>query len=440
MRTTQSGFTSATATLRPHPITRELAPKAGVFRRESGQAAVIVTLMIVVLCGLAGLAVDEGVFQNDRRRMQAAADSAAIAGDQEILSGNSDQIALAARNDAEKNGFANGSNSISVTVNNPPLIGSYSGDNNAVEVVVSAPRPTYFLNVLGISTINISTRAVAHLGNAPYCIMTLDPSDQNSLSLFGVALLQTCGIVDDSNSNHAFGIFGVALWHASSIGIVGNYDFDLLPFVSPKPVTGIAPVHDPLARLQPPAVGGCDHINYSLGLISIATMNPGTYCGGITLTGVAILHLNPGTYVIRGGGLNILGASLITGTGVTFYITGDSTYAYKGVNIAAVNVHSLTAPTSGPLEGILFFQDRDISTGTATSNPNTIVGAALARYEGTFYFPTTVLNYTINASVAKYTAMVADKININLVAAGVVNNDYSSLADGSPLKAVVLGE
>ena len=407
---------------------------------QSGQVVVLAVMMTAVLCGLAGLAVDEGVFQNDRRQMQAAADSAAIAGDQEILAGNSDSITSAAFTDAQKNGFTNGSNNVTVTVNNPPLSGSYSADSNAVEVIVSAPRPTYFLNAIGISTVNVSTRAVAHLGNAPYCIMTLDPDDQNSLSLFGVALLQTCGIVNNSNSDHAFGIFGVALWHASSIGIVGNYDFDLLPFVSPKPVTGIAPVRDPLARLQPPAVGGCDHINYSLGLISIATMNPGTYCGGITLTGAAVLTLNPGTYVIRGGGLNILGASLITGTGVTFYITGDSTYPYQGVNIAAVNVHSLTAPTSGPLEGILFFQDRDISTATATANPNTIVGAALARYEGTFYFPTTVLNYTINASVAKYTAMVADKIKINLVAAGVVNNDYSSLADGSPLKTVTLGE
>ena len=283
-------------------------------------------------------------------------------------------------------------------------------------------------------------RAVAHLGNAPYCIMTLDPTDQNSLSLFGVALLQTCGVVNDSNNNHAFGIFGVALWHASSIGVVGNYDFDLLPFVSPTPVTGIAPMHDPLARLQPPSIGGCDHTNYSLGPVGIATMNPGTYCGGITLTGAAILNLNPGTYIIRGGGLNILGTSLIAGSGVTFYITGDSTYPYKGVDIAAVSVHSLTAPTSGPLEGILFFQDRGISTATAGANPNTIVGAALARYEGTFYFPTTTLNYTINASVAAYTAMVAYQIKINLVAAGTVNNDYSSLADGSPLKSVALGE
>jgi Flp pilus assembly protein TadG len=409
-------------------------------KRESGQVVVLVVLMIAVLCGLTGLAVDEGMFQTDRRKMQAAADSAAIAGDEEILSGNSDSISTAAMTDAGKNGFTNGSDNVTVTVNNPPQSGSYSGDNNAVEVTVSAQRPTYFLNALGMSTINVSTRAVAHLGNAPYCIDTLNPTAANSLSLFGVALLQTCGIVNNSTSDHAFGIFGVALWHASSIGIVGNYDFDLLPFVSPRPVTGIAPVRDPLARLQPPSFGGCDHTNFSLGLISIATMNPGVYCGGITLTGAAILHLNPGTYVIRGGGLNILGASVIAGSGVTFYITGDSTYPYKGVNIAAASVHSLTAPTSGAMEGILFFQDRDISAATAAANPNNIVGAALARYEGTFYFPTTTLNYTINASVAAYTAMVADQIKINLVAAGYVNNDYSSLADGSPLKAVTLGE
>ena len=254
-------------------------------------------------------------------------------------------------------------------------------------------------------------------------------------------LLQTCAIVDDSNASKAFGIFGVALWHASSIGIVGNYDFDLLPFVSPTPVTGIAPVKDPLAHLQAPTVGSnCDHTNYSLGLISIGTISPGVYCGGITISGVAVLHLQPGTYVIRGGGINVLGAAVMLGTGVTFYLTGDSTYPYAGVNILGATINSLVAPTSGAMEGILFFQDRTISAATAAANPNTIVGASLARYEGTFYFPTTKLNYTINASIAAYTAIVADTININLVAAGAVNNDYSSLADGSPLKAATLAE
>ena len=80
-----------------------------------------------------------------------------------------------------------------------------------------------------------------------------------------------------------------------------------------------------------------------------------------------------------------------------------------------------------------------LSNGS-TNGRVVIVGASLARYEGAFSFPTTKLNYTINASVAAYTALVADTININLVAAGSVNNDYSSLADGSPLKAATLAE
>jgi hypothetical protein len=189
-----------------------------------------------------------------------------------------------------------------VTVNNPPLNGPHSGDSSAVEVIVSRVQPTTLLKFVNISTIKISARAVAIEGNAPYCIMALNPTATNAISLFGAALLQTCAIVDDSNDSKAFGIFGVALWHASSIGIVGGYDFDLLPFVLPKPVTGIAPVKDPLAHLNAPSIGSCDHTNYSLGPIGIGTLYPGVYCGGITITGLAVLHLQPGTYVIRGGG------------------------------------------------------------------------------------------------------------------------------------------
>ena len=407
---------------------------------QSGQATVLLALLLTILLACASIASDFGLFQNDRRKMQNAADSAAMAGEQEINAGDSGNAVAAAKNDAALNGYTDGVGQITVTVNNPPQSGPHSGDSSAVEAIVSRVEPTRLLKFVGISTIKISARAVAIEGNAPYCIMALDPTATDSISLFGAALLQTCAIVDDSNASNAFGIFGVALWHASSIGIVGGYDFDLLPFVSPQPVTGIAPVKDPLAQLQAPSVGSCDHTNYSLGPIGIGTLSPGVYCGGMTITGLAILHLQPGTYVMMGGGLNVAGAAVITGTGVTFYLTGDSTYPYGGVNILGATVNSLVAPTSGPMEGILFFQDRTISAAAAAANPNTIVGASLARYEGTFYFPTTKLNYTINASVAAYTAIVADTININLAAVGAVNNDYSSLADGSPLKAATLAE
>jgi hypothetical protein len=293
---------------------------------QSGQVTALVALILAVFLACASVASDFGLFQNDRRKMQNAADSAAMAGEQEINVGDGGDVVSAARGDAALNGYTDGASQITVTVNNPPQSGPHSGDSNAVEVIVSRVAPTMLLKFVGIPTIKISARAVAIEGNAPYCIMALDPTATGAIFLFGAALLQTCAIVDDSNASKAFGIFGIALWHASSIGIVGNYDFDLLPFVSPTPVTGIAPVKDPLAHLQAPTVGSnCDHTNYSLGLISIDTISPGVYCGGITISGVAVLHLQPGTYVVRGGGINVLGAAVMLKTGVTFYLTGDST-------------------------------------------------------------------------------------------------------------------
>jgi uncharacterized membrane protein len=52
--------------------------------RQSGQTTVRVGLILTVLLVCVSIASDFGLFQNDRRKMQNAADSAAMAGEQEI--------------------------------------------------------------------------------------------------------------------------------------------------------------------------------------------------------------------------------------------------------------------------------------------------------------------------------------------------------------------
>jgi hypothetical protein len=218
-------------------------------------------------------------------------------------------------------------------------------------------------------------------------------------------------------------------------------------------VTGSPPVPDPFARLQAPAFDGshCDHINYQVPLIGIPppTIDPGVYCGGITspVASVGTLTLNPGTYILRGGGLQFTGVAILKNAktggdghgGVTFYITGDSTYPYEGVNLTGAAINSLNAPTSGPYEGILFFQDRSIPSSTASAHPNTIIGVTLARYEGVLYFPTTKLIYA-GANLAAYTIIVADQIQFPLANVTYIYSDYSSLSHGNPIKAPVLAE
>lgn len=136
----------------------------------------------------------------------------------------------------------------------------------------------------------------------------------------------------------------------------------------------------------------------------------------------------------------------MVGSGVTFYLTGNSTYPYKGVDIDIANVNSLSAPTSGAMEGILFFQDRNISASDATNNPNTIFGANLSKYEGTLYFPNTALSITgvsganTSQTGALYTVIIADTVHFTGVSYTEIDDNYSLLEDGSPVKSVALTE
>jgi uncharacterized membrane protein len=86
--------------------------------RESGQALIFVGLSLVVLTAVVGLAIDLGYLRYTKRRLQTAADSAAIAGASELNNGN---FVTAALNDSKSNGFENGVNGVTVTPHNPPV-------------------------------------------------------------------------------------------------------------------------------------------------------------------------------------------------------------------------------------------------------------------------------------------------------------------------------
>jgi hypothetical protein len=157
------------------------------------------------------------------------------------------------------------------------------------------------------------------------------------------------------------------------------------------------------------------------------------YCNGINLTAAAgTVTFNPGTYILKGGGLNLNGVvASIQGTGVTFYNTYDATYPYGPINIQSTfSAVSFTAPTTGSLAGILFFQDRSVVSSTANTFNDFVAGTSL---EGAMYFPTTPVSFAAALGGAHYTILVADTINYTGFL-GFFNNDYSVLPGGSPIK------
>lgn len=417
-----------------------------IYRSSPGQVLVLMAISMAVVCGFAALAIDVGNLWTTRRLMQTAADAAAIAGADSIAQGNSSgssAITSAADSGATQDGFTDGagtlrsSSLVSIVVNNPPVSGPYAGNSDAVQVTISQTQPTYFMPVMGIKSVPITVTAVAMIKASGNCIYALDSSASGALTVSGTATVSsTCGAYVDSTSSSALTINGGGTLDSSVIGVVGGTVVN--GNSSTPPVQGIATFPDPLSSVPEPSAGSCSgYQGTSVTNGQTMTFNPGTYCGGITITGGTVTF-NPGLYIIDGGGLTFTGGT-ISGDGVTFYLTGSSSHgsspsAYGGVNITGGATCNLSAPTSGTYEGILFFQDRSvISTG---SNGSSIVGSSNSTFDGALYFSTTALSYAGNSSSNGYTMLVADTIKIT--GSSYIGTNYSSLADGNPIKTTVL--
>ncbi len=400
-------------------------------RCESGQVMVALALAILVILVGAGLAVDIGYSQRQRQRMQTAADAAAIAGASAIVTGASTPSA-AGINDAALNGFTSGGGA-TVTINNPPQSGVFSGNANYVEAIIAQPQPTWFLSLLGFDSIEVKARAVAGATNAPGCMYALNPSQSGAITVDGTGMITSqCGVLDNSSSSTALVANGNVNVTASSIGVVGSTQANGNATLSPNPVNGIVPVSDPLASVPAPFVGSCSYNNYSVGSGQSVQLSAGVYCGGITINGNAHVTFGAGTYVLRGGGMNVSSGATLDGSGVTFYDT-TGTSGYSPISISGSVTANLSAPTSGPLKGILFFQDRSVTDGAGS----VISGGVNANFTGALYFPTTNLTYNGGGGNA-YSIIVADTVTVN--GSVTMNADYSSLQGGSPIQTATLAE
>ncbi len=403
---------------------------------EAGQALLLMALSMVVLCGFAGMGIDMGYLRYTREHMQAATDSAALAGASELGYGD---VTAAAKADASTNGFTDGVNGTKITVNNPPLSGPNQGNPNYVEVLLAQQQPTFFMKLFGINSEMVSTRAVAYEGISGACVFALNPSVSSAFVVNGNSNFSAdCGILDNSdNSTAALVQNGGGCLSAKYIGVVGQFKDNSSCAPSPTPQTGVAPFSDPLSFLQPPTVGSCDYQSVSITGGS-PTLYPGVYCGGINISGGSTyVTFSPGTYIINGGGMSISGGANVYGNGVTFYLTGTSS-SFKGVSITGGTDSELIAPTSGTYNGVLFYQDRSITSSSSGANSN-IAGGSGTAIEGTLYFPTTGLTYSGNSADSAYTILVANTVTISNTTA--IQDTYSMQNAGwSPIHKAVLSE
>jgi hypothetical protein len=153
-------------------------------------------------------------------------------------------------------------------------------------------------------------------------------------------------------------------------------------------------IADPYADVNVTTPGHCDHYYKSVGWwFTVQTLNPGTYCGGLSISNGARVQMNPGPYHIKGGSFTVGGGAQVTGTGVTIILT-DYFGSYATATIGNGSKISLTAPTSGTTAGLVFFADRN----TPHSSQINFQGGADMEFTGALYFPSMTVNYSNDAN------------------------------------------
>lgn len=354
---------------------------------ESGQVLVLTAICMTVLVGFLACAMDVGMLLYQKRLAQTAADCAAMAGISELNFAVEDgtTVTAAAQAAAAANGFTNGSNGVTVTVNVPPLSGAHAGNAEYLEVVVQRNVPTLFMGLFGFRTVAVSGRAVGGFAGGEGCLYTLGTSGIDiSVNGTAQASVPDCDIYVDSTDSNAISVAGGATVTSKMIAVAAP-SLASTTGLTPIPITGVPPVSDPLAYLPEPTVPS----NCSSTVLSSGAANYGCYAG-IYLKGSNSLALNPGLYVINGD-ITIGGSATISGTGVTIYTNGT-------VSMAGNAPLTLSAPTSGVYNGILYFQSR------SDSNPFSLTGTSGSSISGIFYAPDAAASYqgnsgaTVNAS------------------------------------------
>lgn len=388
-----------------------------------GSIAVMMAISAPVVFTVVGVAIDYFMMVHIKGQLQIAADSAAIAGVKELsLSGVTDKQVTAV---AESFVYTNlgelsepdskkGALSIDVKI---------AKQKRTVEVAIKQEWTPFFLHFIESGVTPIGARAEAKtIGLRLACVLGLSELTPPGVQLWSNASLvaDDCDVYSNTSLPLGLVVNDNATLKASLICVSGGYVALSPGAVVPKPLTDCPKFDDPLASRPAPKVSGCDHLAMII-VNQNKTLNPGVYCGGLTILGNSKVKLNPGIYIINNGLLKVSGTTSMTGENVGFYLSGILTLMFfdSGTTI------DLTAPKDGPLAGILFFEDRKAPPlrvhRIGSNNARNLVG--------TIYLPLGILFIDANAPVADnsaYTALVVRSLQLSEGPKLVLHSDYQS--------------
>ncbi len=158
--------------------------------RSRAQIVVIFAMSIIAFVGLCAVVIDISWYWSNNLRMQRAADAAALAG-VVWLPGNVSTAVTVAQAEAAKNGFTNGTGSVTVTPTQDSL------NNRRLKVHIEGDVGTFFARVLGLNTFHATADS-----KAEYVLPVPMGSPENYYGVFGKIRHPGGGVTTYNNFNN----------------------------------------------------------------------------------------------------------------------------------------------------------------------------------------------------------------------------------------------
>jgi Flp pilus assembly protein TadG len=437
------------------------------FGRESegGQALVMIAIVFMALMFAVGLAIDAGQLFASKRTQQETADAAAFAGAVVLYQGGTVlQATAAAITDAATNGFVNGVNSTTVTVNgsalassNAPTSGLYAAESPVkhVEVVIvkqvkttlvpaeAAFNPVRARGVAGAESLNNGYPIMALSTSCAAAALTVSPNE--SIHVYGGGIISnSCNTSSASGFTSGQDLQICALAPAPctpngyALNTVGGTTGDTFP-AGVTVHAGVTAAADPFAGYPKP-----DGKSYN-GITTLPT-NPAEIAGTHTavegiyttqLTNVALCH---GIYILKGAGLGgdisrdtdplhidpntatpCDGRVLIYNTTSNFPTsTGTCSDMVESGNHPIV----LRPMTTGPYANMGIYQDRTCTTSLSVGGSGNLDAG------GTIYVPNGAISFNGNGATIGGGQLIGKTIDLQN---GDLNIIYTAGTTAAPI-------
>lgn len=387
---------------------------------RSGTIATKFALMLPVLFLSAGGAIDYSSVASQKSRLQAAVDAGALAAAKELGLSDAKTENVQAIVEAVVKGYTSANqasrvaSSISLTseVKNDPL-------EIAVTAIQKVQLPFGGGALVGLDQLT-ATATARVVGRPNVCVLGLDPGEVGTIELLHRAYVtgNDCAVFSNSDDSNGIKAKNDARLEASLICTRGGKDAGPGAFV-PEPIVDCPSFDDPLSGRPEPFAGPCLETGLVIDAESRA-LAPGTYCGGLTITGASVVNLDPGIYVIKDGPLLVDSGSTLRGKEVGFYFTGTGAV----FDFESLSTIELEAPEAGAMAGLLMFEARSQST----KGKHKILSNDARVLLGTIYLSRSELYIEGSKPVADmsaYTAIVARAIRLGGGPHLILNTNYS---------------